>query len=339
MDGATIGPVVCQRASAAAELPALLHEIGIDAARVFDGTGLDPAGFAPDTRVAFADLHLLLDRAARATGMPDIGLRLGLRFRMEHHGALGALMESAPTLGAGLAALVRWQPGYSSGAVVFLRREGGLTAFGSAITSAASRPRRPYLDVVMGIGVRMVAHLSGGAARPAELHMAVRAPADRRPYERGLGAPVRFDQPLTCLFLPDEALDLPVPGHDPVAHARLATEIAGMVTEPALETRVRGALRTLILGRKPTMEAVAEALGLHPRTLRRRLGEDGRVFESLRDDVRLAAALELLELTDLPVGEIADSLSYASPAVFAEAFRRMRGLSPRDWRARHGRRD
>jgi AraC-like DNA-binding protein len=87
------------------------------------------------------------------------------------------------------------------------------------------------------------------------------------------------------------------------------------------------------------MEAVAAALGLHPRTLRRRLGENGQVFEALRDEVRLATALELLELTDLPVGEIAASLSYASPGVFAEAFRRMRGLSPRDWRAAHARGD
>jgi AraC-like DNA-binding protein len=169
--------------------------------------------------------------------------------------------------------------------------------------------------------------------------MAVRPPADRMPYERGAGAPVPFDQPLTCIFLPSTSLHLPVPGQDAARHARLAAEIAGLVSAPPLETRVRGALRTLILGRKPTMEAAAAALGLHPRTLRRRLEEDGHVFDALRDEVRLATALEHLELTELPVGEIAASLSYASPEVFAEAFRRMRGLSPRAWRVRHTRGD
>jgi AraC-like DNA-binding protein len=338
VDGSGEGGVVRQRASAVAELPALLGEIGVDPARVFEGTGVDPATFAPDSRLSFDALHALLDRAAGATGMPDIGLRLGLRFRMAHHGVIGALRESAPTLGAALEAFVRWQPGYSSGAVVFLQTEDGMTAFGSAISSAASRPRRPYLDIVVGIGLRMVTLLSGGAVRPVEVHMAVRPPGDRGPYERGAGAPVRFDQPLTCLYLPSEALDLPVPGRDAARHARLAAEVAAAVNAPALETRVRGALRTLILGRKPTMEAVAGELGLHPRTLRRRLGEDGIAFDALRDEVRLAAALELLELTDLPVGEIAASLSYASPEVFAESFRRMRGLSPRGWRAAHARR-
>jgi AraC-like DNA-binding protein len=270
--------------------------------------------------------------------MPDIGLRLGLRFRMAHHGAIGALMETAPTLGAALRTFVRWQPGYSSGAVVILDSEDGMTAFGSAVSSAASRPRRPYLDAVIGIGLRMVALLSGGAARPVEVHMAVRPPRDRMPYERSAGAPVRFDQPVSCIFLPSDALDLPVPGRNAERHARLESQVAAVVSTPPLETRVRGALRTLILGRKPTMEAVAAALEIHPRTLRRRLGDDGRVFDALRDEVRLATALELLELTDLPVGEIAASLSYASPEVFAESFRRMRGMSPRDWRVQHSRR-
>ena len=328
-----------QRASALAELPPLLREVGVDPASVFDGTGVDPARLTPDTRLAFAEVHALLGNAARATGMPDIGLRLGLRFRMDHHGAIGALMESAPTLGAALRAFVRWQPGYSSGAVVFLDSQGGMAAFGSAVTSVASRPQRPYLDVVLGIGLQMVALLSGGAARPVEVHMAVRPPADRRPYERGAGAPVRFNQPVFSIFLPADALDLPVPGRNADRHARLGAEIAAVVKAPALETRVRAELRTLILGRKPTMEAVADALRLHPRTLRRRLGEDGLVFEALRDEVRLAMALELLELTDLPVGEIAATLSYASPEVFAQAFRRMLHLSPRDWRAEHARRD
>jgi hypothetical protein len=164
VDGPAEDGVVRQRASAVAELPALLGGIGVDPARVFDGTGIDPATLTPDTRLSVDALHALLDRAAAATGMPDIGLRLGLRFRMAHHGAIGALMESALTLGAALRAFVHWQPGYSSGAVVFLGSEGDMTAFGSAISSAASGPRRPYLDVVLGIGLRMVVLLSG--ARP-----------------------------------------------------------------------------------------------------------------------------------------------------------------------------
>jgi AraC-like DNA-binding protein len=73
-------------------------------------------------------------------------------------------------------------------------------------------------------------------------------------------------------------------------------------------------------------------LGIHPRTLERRLAEDSAVFETLKDEVRLAAACELLALTDLPASDIAASLGYATPSAFVRAFRRWTGRPPIAWR-------
>jgi AraC-like DNA-binding protein len=329
---------VLQRATTITELPALLDELGVDAAEAFEGTAVNRATLDAETRISFADLATILDRSVRLSGRPELGLLLGLRFRLEHHGAVGEMMRTAPTLGDALRSLVACQPGYSSGAVVYLHSEDGMTAFGNAVCSGAVRPGRTYTDLVVGIGMRMVTLLTGGQVVPVEIHMSCRAPADRTPYLRSFAAPVRFDEPLTCMYLASEALAQPLPGRNNACHQRLAGEIAAVMAEraePGLGTRVRGALRKLLLVGKPTMEAVAGELALHPRTLRRRLKEDGLVFDALRDEVRLASALELLEMTDLPMGEVAATLSYASPAVFAEAFRRMRGCSPREWRARH----
>ncbi|GGO34324.1 AraC family transcriptional regulator [Gemmobacter aquaticus] len=340
MDGQVSRDEVRQRATVIAELPALLAELGVDAAEVFEGTAVTLPTLDAETRIPFGDLAKILDRSVRLSGRPELGLLLGRRFRLEHHGAVGELMRTAPTLGAALRSFVACQPGYSSGAVVYLHSQDGMTAFGNAVCSGEVRPGRTYSDLVVGIGMRMITLLTGGQAAPVEFHMSCGAPADRAPYLRILAAPVRFQEPLTCMYLPAEVLALPLPGSNAARHERLAREIAAVMAEradPGLGTRVRGALRKLLLVGKPTMEAVAGELTLHPRTLRRRLKEDGLVFDTLRDEVRLASALELLELTDLPVGEVAATLSYASPEVFAEAFRRMRGCSPREWRARHAR--
>jgi AraC-like DNA-binding protein len=340
VDGRASRDGVRQRATTVAELPPLLAELGVDAAEVFAGTDVDPETLDAETRITFGDLATILDRSARLSGCPELGLLLGRRFRLEHHGAVGEMMRTAPTLGAALRSFVACQPGYSSGAVVYLHSQDGMTALGSAVCSGEVRPGRTYTDIVVGIGMRMVTLLTGGQAAPVEIHMSCRAPADRAPYLRSFAAPVRFDEPLTCIYLASEALAQPLPGRNDARHQRLAGEIAAVMAEraePGLGTRVRGAIRKLLLVGKPTMEAVAGELALHPRTLRRRLKEDGLVFDALRDEVRLASALELLELTDLPMGEVAATLSYASPEVFAEAFRRMRGCSPREWRARHAR--
>ena len=64
-------------------------------------------------------------------------------------------------------------------------------------------------------------------------------------------------------------------------------------------------------------------------------GGEQTSFEALCDALRFGAAREYLDLTDLPVSEISAALAYASPSVFAEAFRRWSGLSPTAWRRRN----
>ena len=101
---------------------------------------------------------------------------------------------------------------------------------------------------------------------------------------------------------------------------------------PDFAPRTQHALRHALQRGTPSMAAVAAELAIHPRTLRRRLAEEQTSFEALCDALRYAAAREYLELTDLPMSEISAALAYASPGVFAEAFRRWSGLSPTAWR-------
>jgi AraC-like DNA-binding protein len=84
------------------------------------------------------------------------------------------------------------------------------------------------------------------------------------------------------------------------------------------------------------MDEVAATLAMHPRTLRRHLAKQQTSFEALSNATRFEMAKELLDLTDLPISEIGTALAYASPSVFADAFRRWSGLTPTEWRRRHG---
>ncbi len=81
------------------ELPGLLRDLDVDVDAVFEGSGVSPGSLSPDLRLPFPDLLDLLERAARISGFPHIGLLLGLRFDLtSHHGLIGALMLTAPTL-------------------------------------------------------------------------------------------------------------------------------------------------------------------------------------------------------------------------------------------------
>jgi AraC-like DNA-binding protein len=84
----------------------------------------------------------------------------------------------------------------------------------------------------------------------------------------------------------------------------------------------------------PSIELDAEMAGTSVRTLQRHLQESGLSYSGLLKDVRYSAAARLLDETDASVLEIALEVSYEDPSHFARAFRRVVGLSPRQFRSR-----
>lgn len=80
-------------------------------------------------------------------------------------------------------------------------------------------------------------------------------------------------------------------------------------------------------------EAAARALAVSEPTLRRHLAVEGTSFTTLLADVRMGAALALLQSSDLAVNRIALDVGYACPSRFAVRFRKRFGLSPSAIRA------
>ena len=60
----------------------------------------------------------------------------------------------------------------------------------------------------------------------------------------------------------------------------------------------------------------------------------GMPFRTALREVRMRNAIDLLDHSSLPVGDIARHVGYTQPAQFAKAFRRMHGVSPTEYRDR-----
>ncbi|CAN7314990.1 helix-turn-helix transcriptional regulator [Pseudomonas sp. LjRoot71] len=73
-------------------------------------------------------------------------------------------------------------------------------------------------------------------------------------------------------------------------------------------------------------------MGLHIRTLHRRLDAEGTHLQRLVSESRKSLALQLLTNTDLSVSSIAYSLQYQDPNAFSRAFKSWTGCSPQHWR-------
>ena len=80
------------------------------------------------------------------------------------------------------------------------------------------------------------------------------------------------------------------------------------------------------------MPAVARALGIGVRSLRRRLQEEGASFVDLADETRATLAKQLLAQDDQGIEQAAYELGFADPSAFHRAFRRWTGMTPREFR-------
>jgi len=323
-----------QRAGTFAELPALLTEFDVEPVDVFAGTGIDPNGLKPGSVLPIDGILLTLDRAAKVLSCPHIGLLLGSRFTTQIHGPIGRLMESAPTLRVALTDFITWQQGYSTAAVVYLSRMGDDYALGYGMYDRKSPGVRHLHDGIVAIGCRLVAELTGGRVKPSGVLLSVRRPEDARAYRRILGVPAEFDHEQTCVIIGARTMDAPLAKADPARRAAALADIAAMTAASFIHTatRTRHVIRPLLHEGRPSMRDAAEVLGLHPRSLRRKLASENATFEKLRDEVRFTVAQELLDMTDMPISAISLALAYASPSAFVEAFRRWADVTPSHWR-------
>lgn len=102
--------------------------------------------------------------------------------------------------------------------------------------------------------------------------------------------------------------------------------------EPTLIPDCKAAIAELLATRYPTIDVIAERLGVPVRTLQRRFGEQAKSYRELVDSVRCERACQLLQEDGTRVNDVARAVGYADPSSFSRAFRRWTGISPKRFR-------
>jgi AraC-like DNA-binding protein len=153
--------------------------------------------------------------------------------------------------------------------------------------------------------------------------------------------PVNFNQPMDALVFESRILDQPLEGAFPALH-----EQAHFLAEQRLgkEARRQGVAAEIeeIIALKPGLlalgvEDMAERLNLHPRTLQRRLKEEGDGYLHLQARMRHRLACDWLRKGDMSIDDISARLGFSDRRAFTAAFKRWEGCTPSNWRDQQGR--
>lgn len=165
-------------------------------------------------------------------------------------------------------------------------------------------------------------------------------PANADQFNSFFGMPVTFNADADALVFESRILDLPLEGAFPALH-----EQAQMLAEQRLgkEARRQGVAAEIeeLITRDPSLLAIgvedmAERLNLHPRTLQRRLKEEGDSYLHVQARMRHRLACEWLKRGDVSIDDISARLGFSDRRAFTAAFKRWEGATPSAWREQQG---
>ncbi len=321
--------------------PELVRDLGGDPAPLMRRAKIDPFIFERrDSVLEYRAFVLLLELAAHELSCPDFGLRLGmLQGAHKVIGPVGVVMKNSKTVGQALGYCAKHIHAYSLATRVRFSpdRANHKLFVGLEILLESMPQRAQAVEHGLLLAARNLRDISGGAASARAVSFRHPPIADLQTYRDLFGCEVSFGQRFDGLTLFETDLLCEIVAADEQIY-EMATSFVDTRFPPAtppMHARVRGLIRQFLGGDECTNERVAAELCMHPRTLQRRLRQEGKSFESIKDDVRRDLALHYLQQTDMALSRITEKLGYAEASVLSRSCDRWFQTSPLQLR-RHG---
>jgi AraC-like DNA-binding protein len=304
------------------DLPGLLRRAGLQAGALDD----------PESVIPLDRLVQLLDLAANDLAWPDIGLRLAERQDMSVLGPVALLAQQCATVGEALAAIARSFAYHTPGGrlEIVQSRTPGFAALHYTLSIAEGAPRAQVMELSYALAFACLRLVAPGDTSQWSMRFQHAAGSSAARCRALFGATTAFGAPRDALVFPAAVLDQPIDAADPALKAIGARVVESLVHRFPLDLgRQVAALaeRQLATG-ACTRARIAAQLGLHDRTLHRRLAAQGLVFEDILDGLRRQCARTHLAERALPLAEIAGVLGYAEQSSLNRACLRWFGAAP-----------
>lgn len=318
--------------------PDLVSGLGGEPDAMLEQVGIDPgAAGRGDWTVSYRQMVSLLAVAAKDLDCPDLGMRLAKLQAGAIQSPLLQLFRNSATLGEALQHVLDHSYAHSLAAGIWLQRcpaEETVTV-GHDILIEGVPDRRQAIEQILLIEYLTRLDATAGLARARRVdfrHQPMSAPSV---YRANFGSEVRFGQAADAIVYGEQVLASPIVASDPSECRRVIARINGAFAEhePPLHARVRGLVMHLLSSERCTDPDVAKELGLHPRTLHRKLRGEGTSFRQIKNEVRRDLLIHYLDQTALPIAEISERLGFAEQSAMTRFCRQQLAVSPTQRRA------
>lgn len=313
---------------------------GLNREALLDGSGLDEADLrSPDSYLPFSALVALwqLIAKAKAGSDPEFGLRWGASLRTRDLGLAGYAMCYSARLEVALRRLVRYGRILTDTVQFELEAPAGERRAVAALAHAGLAAALPFaVDSRLAALVAVCREMTGVTIIPTEVTLTYAQPRTMAEHRSFFRCALRFGQPESKVIFLERDLRLPVIRADETLAGYLSEHaervLRTLVTGKSTRERVRSAIWAMLSEGRPTLQHVATALEIPPRTLQRHLAQEGTSLHDEVEHIRQTMAVATLRDQALAIDEVAFLLGYREPSTFYRSFKRWTGRTPQEYR-------
>jgi AraC-like DNA-binding protein len=305
-------------AAGARQFLAFLNHVGLDE-RTLGLTGLDPAlrGSTAPMAISARLVVELMEAAAALLGRPDLGVQFAEWLDPRDFGPLGILGENCATF-ADRFRLARRFAHLHNAALSFERSSEGDDIAVVCVVHPALRPNaRQFTEAMVAHCVRNARALLGPRWDPVRVEFAHAPPPSAQAQARYFRCPVQYRSDRDVFVVARSDFHRRLPNGNPKAVAFLEQHLAGQ--EDRWPSDLRGQVENLIAaqlaGGGASLARIATLLAVSPRTLQRRLADQGADFGEILRFVRRQVALsQLAQDPPPPLARLCHVLGYSEPS-------------------------
>jgi AraC-like DNA-binding protein len=328
-------PLLHQRIFAPYKLATLLDaaaDHGVPPETLLAGTPLSPQRVHdPHTRTSVKDYLSAVESIVAPGPRPEIAYDVGSRLHLSAYGMYGYALICSPTMRDFFDFAVRYHLLATPMLRLEWRREGDLAIwrFTEIYRDAMSFAARAFLvRQQMMMTATHMRDVSGVDLAPLCARFGLPDTGDAASDSRRLRCACQFDQPAHELHYPISLLERAPQFANRLTHAWLEETCDQLIGEAKTTTTLVGEIYQRLMRaphQAPTMDDIAQELGVTERTLRRRLADEGARYADIADDVRKRLSLSYLQTTRMTADDIASKVGFSDTANFRRAVKRWTG--------------
>jgi len=290
----------------------------------------------PHGSIAVRNQIRFLNLAATALQDDLLGFHLAQMPDLRAIGLLYYLLASSETLLDGLQRVARYSTIVNEG-IVQTCTHGAELSVSFRYHGVSRHLDRHQIECWTAGLVRMCRELTGLRLAPSRVRLVHQRGEDQSAaLSNFFATSIEFGAPVDDVAFPRRFAEARILSADPHLNKLLLAYCEDALSHRkragTFRASVENAIAPLLPHGKANVEAAARQLAVSPRTLARRLSEEGTSFSDVLEGLRHDLAARYLGEKEFGIAQIAWLLGYEQTSAFSRAFKRWTGKTPRDMR-------